>query len=63
MSAGYDLFGITQGTTWYRISGPAKILPQNVILNDTRVRLRTKPNLESDTWGFFNTRDRVIIKD
>ena len=63
MSVGYDLFGITQGTTWYRISGPAKIPPQNAIINDSRIRLRTKPTLESDTWGFLNTGDRVIIKD
>ena len=48
---------------WYRISGPAKISPLNAIINDTRVRLRTKPTIESDTWGFLNTGDNVVIKD
>ncbi|AEE17397.1 SH3 domain-containing protein [Treponema brennaborense] len=47
----------------HRISGPAKIPLQNAILSDSRVRIRTKPNLQSDTWGFLNKGDRVEIKD
>ncbi|AEE17399.1 SH3 domain-containing protein [Treponema brennaborense] len=60
-----DGTGIVYGkeNLYYRLSGPAKI-PQNyALLNDTRVRLRTKPNLQSDTWGFLNTGDKVRIKD
>ena len=48
---------------WYRISGPAKIPIQNAVLNDSRVRLRVKPNLSCDTWGFLNKGDAVKIKD
>ena len=47
----------------YRISGPAKIPIQNAVLNDSHVRLRVKPNLSCDTWGFLNKGDAVKIKD
>ena len=45
------------------ISGPAKIPVKDAVINNTRVRLRTKPNLSSDTWGYLNTGDAVTIKD
>lgn len=48
---------------WHRISGPAKIPVKEGTINDTRVRLRTKPNLSSETWGFFSTGDKVKVKD
>jgi len=48
---------------WYRISGPARITPKQALINDTRVRIRTKPSLQSDTWGFLNTGDKVILVD
>ena len=34
-----------------------------MILNDSRVRLRVKPNLSCDTWDFLNKGDTVKIKD
>jgi uncharacterized protein YgiM (DUF1202 family) len=48
---------------WHRLSGPAKIPVQNGTINDNRVRLRVKPNLSSDTWGFLNNGDEVRIID
>ncbi len=48
---------------WHKISGPPRIQPLSGVINDTRVRIRTKPDLKSDTWGFLNTGDRVTIID
>lgn len=33
------------------------------IINDTRVRLRSKPNLNSAVLGFFNTGDKLKVVD
>lgn len=46
-----------------KISSPAKISIQPAILNDSRVRVRTQPNLNSDTWGLLNKGDYVKVKD
>ena len=60
----YNFFsGGKKEITWYRISGPAGIPMQNAVLNDSRVRLRVKPNLSCDTWSFLNKGDTVKIKD
>lgn len=48
---------------FYRISGPAKIPIQNAVLNDSRVRLRVKPNLDCETWAFLDKGLPVKIKD
>lgn len=48
---------------YYRIDGPAHIPPQNAILNDSRVRLRVKPNLTCDTWALLEKGTKCIIKD
>ncbi|MCR4948784.1 MAG: SH3 domain-containing protein [Treponema sp.] len=48
---------------WYRISSPPAIPLEYAELNDTRVRVRTEPNLSCDTWGYVNKNDLVIIKD
>lgn len=57
--------GIVYGkeNLYYRIFGSAKIPIQNATVNDNRVRLRTKSNLKSDTWGFLNKDEKVKIKD
>ncbi|MBN2661233.1 MAG: SH3 domain-containing protein, partial [Tannerellaceae bacterium] len=31
------------------------------LLNDSRVRFRTEPNLTSETLGFLNKGDRVLV--
>ncbi len=46
-----------------KISSPVKIPIQPAILNDSCVRIRTQPNLNSDTWGYLNKDDYVRIKD
>ena len=33
------------------------------IINDTRVRLRSKPNLNSEVLGFFNRGDKLKVVD
>lgn len=48
---------------WYRISSPPAIPLEYAELNDTRVRVRTEPNLSCDTWGYVNKNDLLIIKD
>lgn len=48
---------------WYRIDGPASIESKKAKCNDTRVRVRLKPNLNCQTLGFLNKNDKVIIKD
>ena len=48
---------------YIRISGPARIPVKDAVLNDSRVRCRTEPNLNCETWGWFNTGDKVRIKD
>ena len=35
----------------------------NAIVNDSRVRIRTEPNLNSNVWGYMNKNYKVIIKD
>ena len=46
-----------------KVSTSAKIPIQPAIVNDSRIRVRTLPNLNSDTWGYLNTGDCVKIKD
>lgn len=61
---GADLGEIPSGAFKYiRISGPARISIKNAVLNDTRVRCRTEPNLNCETWGYLNAGDKVLIKD
>lgn len=48
---------------WYRIADKTKTIINYGKINDTRVRLRTKPNLDCDTWAFLNTGDEVTIID
>lgn len=48
---------------WYRISSPSVIPIQPAVVNDSRIRVRTLPNLDSDTWGYLNIGDFVKIKD
>lgn len=48
---------------FYRISAPPAIPLEYAELNDTRVRVRTEPNLSCDTWGYVNKNDLVIVKD
>jgi hypothetical protein len=47
----------------HRFSGPAKIPIQEAVINNTGVRLRTRPNLSSDTWTYLNTGDAIKILD
>jgi hypothetical protein len=51
--------GLLQGKEkpWYRLSGPSTL----GVINDTRVRFRTLPNLSSGTLLFFNPGDKVEI--
>jgi hypothetical protein len=57
----HTLYGLE--SVWYRTYSPSRIPIKNATINDTRVRLRVKPNLNSDTWGYLNTGDYVKIKD
>lgn len=61
----FETDGIIYGKNalWHKISGPSRIEPSLGVINDTRVRIRTKPNLHSDTWGFLNTGDKVTLVD
>ena len=45
------------------VAAPPAIPLEYAELNDTRVRVRTEPNLSCDTWGYVNKNDLVIIKD
>ena len=48
---------------WYCVSSPAKIPLRNATLNDSKVRLRTKPNLDCDVWTLLDSGYQVKIKD
>jgi|GEM_PF-7093804 len=48
---------------WYKISSSPSHPLEYAELNDTRVRVRTEPNLSCDNWGYVNKNDLVIIKD
>jgi len=57
-------FDGSQGwTKYYRISAPSKISEKKAVLNDSNVRLRVKPNLNSDIWAKLSKGTEVIIKD
>lgn len=49
-------------TTWYRLSGQ-NVMSQPAYINDSRVRIRVQPNLQSDTWGFLNKGEKVTVID
>ena len=53
----------THSHTWYRVSDNTKEPISKAIVNDTKVRLRTEPNLESGTWAYLNTGDVVTVID
>ena len=55
--------GIQENVPLVRISGPARIFEKKVIINDNKVRLRMKPNLDYPEWGFLNKGDIVTIKE
>ena len=59
----FDDFGYSKDTHFYRLSGPAKIPVKNAVINDSRVRLRVKPNLTCDTWALLDKGLPVKIKD
>ena len=59
----FDDFSYPKASHFYRISGPAKIPVQNAVINDSRVRLRVKPNLTCDTWALLDKGLPVKIKD
>lgn len=48
---------------WYKIDGPSLCNDKKANCNDNRVRLRLKPDLNSQTLAFFNKDDCFIIKD
>jgi len=72
-SEGLGLKGNKKYPYFFRFTTSTNLLRQNEVLddeplqygviNDTRVRLRTKPNLECDVFGFLNTGDEVAILD
>lgn len=47
----------------FRISSITDNSNKEAVLNDSRVRLRIKPNLDCGTWGYLNKGDKVIVKD
>lgn len=55
--------GFQGWTKYYRISAPSKISEKKAVLNDSNVRLRVKPNLNSDIWAKLSKGTEVIIKD
>lgn len=48
---------------YHRVSSPAKIPLQDATLNDSQVRLRTRPNLDCDVWALLDAGYQVKIKD
>lgn len=52
-----------QTKTYIRVSSAAFLPLCDAVLNDTRVRCRTEPNLNCETWGYLNAGDKVLIKD
>ncbi|WP_020614629.1 SH3 domain-containing protein [Sediminispirochaeta bajacaliforniensis] len=48
---------------WYESAGESSLNYVDGVVNDDRVRVRTAPNLESDTLGYVNRGDAVMIKD
>ncbi|MGI5173565.1 SH3 domain-containing protein [Treponema sp. OMZ 840] len=46
-----------------RISSESTMEKINAIVNDSRVRIRTEPNLNADVWGYMNKNYKVVIKD
>jgi hypothetical protein len=48
---------------YYRISSPVKDKITDGTINDSRVRLRVQPNLNSETWGYLNRGTKVKILD
>lgn len=45
------------------VGNPPAIPLEYAELNDSKVRVRTEPNLSCDIWGYVNKNDLVIIKD
>ena len=45
------------------VGTPAENPLEYAELNDSKVRVRTDPNLSCDIWGYVNKNDLVIIKD
>jgi hypothetical protein len=48
---------------WHRFSGPARMPIQEAVINSTKVRLCTSPDISSDTWTYLNTGDAIRILD
>jgi hypothetical protein len=48
---------------WYESAGESSSDYVDGVVNDDRVRVRTAPNLESDTLGYVNRGDAVMIQD
>jgi len=57
----HTLYGLE--SVWYRTYSPSRIPIKNATINDTRVRLRVNPNLNSDTWALLDKGLSVKIKD
>lgn len=48
---------------FYKIDGPKPENAYKAFCNDDRVRVRTKPDLDSETWGHLYKGDYVLIED
>ena len=55
--------GVVYEMPYHRVSSPAKIPVSDATLNDSQVRLRTKPNLDCDVWALLDSGYQVKIKD
>lgn len=55
--------GSNYPSTYYRISGPARIPVQNAVVNTPQVRCLTESSFAGETWGYLNAGDKVLIKD
>jgi hypothetical protein len=63
-SEAYKNIGSTfdKDAVYYRLSGQ-NVMSQPACINDSRVRIRVQPNLQSDTWGFLNKGEKVTVID
>ena len=59
----WGMFLLRPDQIYYRISGPPDFILRYGILNDSRVRFRNEPNLDSAIIGHLNIKDEVAILD
>ena len=51
------------GSIWYKIDDFNPKKNDKAVCNDNKVRIRTRPDLTSETWGYLYINDYVTIED